>query len=388
MIYLLYIATGYLALTSIVLLRNRVNFTRLLSAEHTDFSGQSPKLSICVPARNEERSIERCILSALAQEYPNFEVIVLDDRSEDATARILAQLSHQYPDRLRVMSGRPKPDDWLGKPWACRQLADTASGDILLFADADTWFEKDMASRVVRTMGRHVIDFLTVWPRQKLGSFWERMIIPLVYYALLSLLPAQYVYRAPRWMPPPLRRLFAPYFAAACGQFMVFKTEAYRAIGGHRAVKDRVVEDVELAKRVKRKGLAMRMYYGGDTVACRMYRSPGEIYRGFRKNFLAGFGHHIPLFGAAGLLHLIVYVLPFFTLAAGVISNATGLILWSALPVALILYHRILLAFWFGWNPIYGLLHPVAVLWFQYLGIRVLWDYYKGEKTSWKGRPV
>lgn len=388
MYYLLYLASGYLAVTSIILLRNRVSFTPLFSAKGTSFSEQSPKVSICVPARNEEQTIERCLRSALAQNYPNLEVLVLDDRSGDETGNILAQLQRHHPGRLAVLQGEPKPSDWLGKPWACHQLSEAASGDILIFADADTWFEKELAARVVRTMGRHVIDFLTVWPEQKLGSFWEKMIIPLVYYALLSLLPTSYVYRAPRWMPPPLRRIFAPYFAAACGQFMAFKRNAYQAIGGHHAVKQEVVEDMELAKRIKRAGFTMRMYNGEQTVSCRMYRSLKGISQGFRKNFLAGFGYNAPLFAAGGLLHLVVYVLPLFTLAIGLYFDQTRLMVWSLIPMALMLGHRLLLAFWFGWNPLFGLLHPVSVLWFQYLGFRILRDHFSGHRANWKGRPV
>jgi len=388
MIYLLYFSTAFLLLISLILLRNRFNFTPLLPATESIYSSQAPVVSICIPARNEEITIERCVRSALAQQYPNYEVLVLDDRSTDNTGIILENLQEEFPDRLRCLSSNPKPAEWLGKAWACRQLSERATGNILVFIDADTWLEKDTVARVVRSMGRDLVDLATVWPRQVLRSFGERLLIPLMYYALVSLLPARYVYRAPRWLPPLLRKPFIPYFTAACGQFMAFKREAYQKIGGHASVKDKIVEDVELARNLRRAGYRMKMYYGGDSVACRMYRSEGEIREGFRKNFLPGFGSSVVLFILAALLHLVVYVLPFVTLPVGLATGNLELALCSAAPILLIYIHRFVLAYWFEWNPLYGLLHPVSVLWYQRLALTVLIDHFSGRKATWKGRKV
>lgn len=390
MIYLLYIATGYLILTSFILLRNRLNFTSLSRAGGLRFTDDSHKVSICIPARNEERNIKKCVESALNQSYPNMEVLVLDDNSTDQTGDILSSIkrNHSNASNLICLKGKPKPDDWLGKPWACQQLAEAADGDILIFADADTWFTKETVGQVVRTMGRDVVDMLTVWPRQELASFWEKMLIPLVYYALLSLLPVHYVSRAPRWMPSFLHKKYAPLFAAACGQFMAFKAKAYHNIGGHQSVKNNIVDDVGLAKEIKTAGLSMRMYYGSRAIACRMYRSEKEIRDGFRKNFLAGFGYNLFLFVLMGVLHLLVYVCPFITFFWALMMGSPRLLIWSAIPVALILFHRFLLARWFGWNFIYGIVHPVSVLWFQVLGFISARDYLIDNRTTWKGRPV
>lgn len=388
MIYLIYLSIGYLAVTTLILLRNHTHFISLHPSRETRYLDQSPPVSICIPARNEEDTIERCVNTALKQSYPDFEVLVFDDGSTDRTGRILEKLQERHPHRLTVLKGSTKPDDWLGKPWACHQLSKTASGELLIFADADTWFEPDAIGRVVRSMGHDVIDFLTVWPRQRLETFWEKMIIPLIYYALLSLLPAYYVYRAPRWIPSFLKSRLAPYFAAACGQFLAFKRSAYERIGGHEAVKDEIVEDVALARRIKKSGFRMRMYYGADTVGCRMYNSLNEIKEGFRKNFLAGFGFNLPLFVLAGLLHIIVYVVPYLTLLAGIILGDRILLMLSGIPVLLILFHRLLISRWFSWNFGYGLLHPVSVLWFQWLAMIVLRDYYTGRRPEWKGRQV
>lgn len=388
MLTILYIALGYLALSSGILLLNRRDFRPLLEGHKKIYPEDAPEVSICIPARNEQRVIERCVKSALHQDYPKMEVVVLDDESTDQTPDILSELSKTYGQKLRLLQGKPKPEGWLGKPWACQQLAEQAQGDILIFIDADTWLQKTMAARIVRSMGHDVVDFLTVWPQQQLVTFWEKTVIPLVYYALLTLLPARYVHKTPKWIPGMLEPLVRPMFAAACGQCMAFKRSAYDEVGGHASVKNEVVEDVALAKEIKKQGKTMKMYYGEATINCRMYHSGKEIKEGFSKNFLAGFNHNIPLFLLMALLHLIVFVAPFVVLPMAILQQLWGAVLLSGLAVVTILAHRLLLARWFSWNIFYSLLHPLGVLWFQKLGAELLLKYVRGEKSSWKGRNI
>lgn len=388
MALLLYIALGYLAVTTAILLLNRKDFTSLLSAHKKIYEQEVPKVSICIPARNEEAVIERCVRSALQQDYPNLEVLVLDDESTDSTPDILQTIEKEISVPLTLLSGTPKPDDWLGKPWACRQLADHARGTILLFIDADTWLEKGMTAKVVRTMGHDVIDFLTVWPRQQLSSFWEKTILPLVYYALLTLLPVRYVHKAPKWIPNIIKPLVRPMFAAACGQCMAFKRAAYEAINGHASVKDQVVEDVALAREVKKAGFSMKMYHGQSSIRCRMYTSVKEINEGFSKNFLAGFDYNIPLFMLMAILHLLVFVIPFLVLPVALLKGYWFLSLLAAIAVGAVLFHRFLLAAWFNWSYLYSFLHPLGVLWFQKLGLELVISYFRGESSSWKGRSI
>jgi len=388
MITLLYIALFYLLITSGVLYLNRQDFKPLNPTPRHYFDEQAPRVSICIPARNEANSIERCVRSAVEQQYPNHQVFVLDDNSTDGTSEILDSLSQTYPQSLTILNGQPKPKDWLGKSWACHQLSETADGKIFLFIDADTWLEPEAIAKVIRTMGLDVVDFITLWPKQKLGTFWEKTVIPLVYFALLTLLPTRYVHRAPKWIPPFLRKKTEPLFAAACGQFMAFKASAYRAIGGHASVKDEVVEDVELAKNIRRAGFKMKMYHGSKTVSCRMYRSSEELWDGFRKNFLAGFNHNVVLFLVMAAFHALTFILPALSFPFLLIwGSATALLLASA-AILLMLIQRITIDRWFDWQPIYSLLHPVGVVWFHLLGLQVLRDYFNEEPTQWKDRKV
>lgn len=388
MMILLYIALVYLLVTGGILLLNRRDFKPLQPSPRHYFDEQASDVSICIPARNEANSIERCVRSAVDQQYPNHHVYVLDDGSTDGTSEILNKLSQTFPDKLTVLSGSPKAEDWLGKSWACHQLSQQATGDILIFIDADTWLEPEATAKTVRAMGHDVVDFITLWPKQKFGTFWEKVVIPLVYFGLLTLLPARYVYRPPKWIPSFIRSEVGALFAAACGQFLAFKRSAYDGIDGHQSVKNKVVEDVALAKNIKRFGYSMKMYHGGNTVSCRMYSSGEELWEGFRKNFLAGFGYNIPFFIGMALLQFITFVLPFLALPFLLFWGSAKLITLCSIAVLLIVTQRAIIDRWFNWKLRYGLLHPLAICWFQALGIRVLADYFGEESAQWKERSV
>jgi len=376
----------FLLLTSGILLRNRIEFTPLVS--ETDQPDGKPLISICVPARNEEKNIERVLSTICKQVYPNIELLVLDDFSSDATTDIIARLKKENPAKITSVTPAEKPEGWLGKPWACQQLADHADGKYLLFLDADTALYPGMVQHTLNAFSNHDLDMLTVWPEQELNSFWEKTVVPLIYYALVTLLPVIYVYRSPRWLPGFLRKQIAPNFAAACGQCIGFTKKAYNAIGGHRSVKDEVVEDVALSKRAKILGLTIRMFTGVYSISCRMYRSELEIFNGLRKNFFAGFNRSLPLFILMGLIHLIVFVLPFFILPYSIYIESPSLFFVSVGSVTLILLHRFILAVWFRWNPLYGFIHPLGVLWFQRLGLYSIIDHVLGRKVVWKDRKV
>lgn len=377
----------WLLLTSLVLIRNRFSF-KPLGKVKKDQTIPGKKISVCIPARNEESVLGQLLQSVCSQEYQNFEVIVLDDNSSDRTPEIISEYSTRFPDIVKGIKGEPKPDKWLGKPWACHQLSEFADGDLLLYLDADTRLYPGFLTGIAGQFAENRLDMITVWPEQELSGFWQKTVLPLVYYALVTMLPAEYVYRDPRWMPSFLAKKFRPAFAAACGQCIGFTNTAYSKIGGHAAVKSAVVEDVELAKIAKRKSLTMRMFTGIGAVTCSMYRSAKEMFSGFRKNFLAGYGYSLPLFISAALLHLIVFVLPFYAIVHAWITFDRPLFFMAASSVSLILLHRLILAIWFRWNPIYALTHPIGVLWFQWLGLVKIADHITGKKVTWKGRNV
>ena len=257
----------------------------------TETLADPPFLSIVVPARNEERQIERCIRSLLALSYERFEIVAVDDRSDDATLAILSSLALE-DDRLRVVRGAELPEGWVGKPWALAQGASAARGDWLLFTDADTIHEPASAVSAMAYARAQRLDVLSLLTSQVLGSFAERALLPSILWSIAFAIG-------------PTSAMNDPKSDAALynGQYILFRRAAYDALGGHAAVRDRIAEDFELARLVKRDGrFAGRLVGASDLVRTRMYQNAGEIWRGFQKNFALGAPNPLTLIAGCTLL--------------------------------------------------------------------------------------
>jgi chlorobactene glucosyltransferase len=253
----------------------------------------APALSVVVPARNEERSIERCVRSLLAQSAPDLELIVVDDRSTDATAAILARLAREDA-RLRVVSGAPLPDGWVGKPWALAQGARVARGSWLLFTDADTWHAPEACASALAFALANGADALSLATYQELGTLAERAVLPAILGMILIASGPMDALNDPA----------QPERALANGQYLLVSRAAYDGLGGHEALRGELVEDVEFARRIKADGRFRLLLAGGEElVRVRMYRSLREIWDGFTKNMYVGArGDLRVLAGAAALL--------------------------------------------------------------------------------------
>ena len=255
--------------------------------------GPLPLVSIVVPARNEERSIEACVRSLCTQRWVRSEVIVVDDRSADGTSRILEDLANEFP-LLRVVRGEPLPSGWVGKPWALAQGARHAVGAWLLFTDADGVHAAAGVASALHVALAARADALTIVTGQELGSFWERAVLPSV---LGMILFASGTFGE-------LNDSTKPKQALANGQYILVRREAYEALGGHAALRDQIIEDVVFARRLKADGRFRLLVADGHTFArVRMYRSLGEIWLGFTKNVYAGADGRLATL-AGGLLFL------------------------------------------------------------------------------------
>jgi chlorobactene glucosyltransferase len=243
-----------------------------------DTVDDAPPVSIVVPARDEERSIERCVRSLLAQSVPNFELIVVDDRSTDGTRAILDRLARDDA-RLRVIAGAELPAGWIGKTWAVHQGAAVARGEWLLFTDADsTHSPASVTSSLAFARAQHA-DAVSTITHQELGSLAERAILP----SILGLIFFSQGNFAQLNDPSQTQR------ALANGQYLFVSRRAYDALGGHAALRGEIVEDVELARRFKRDGRFRLLMAAGEQLASvRMYHSFGEIWNGFSKNIYYG----------------------------------------------------------------------------------------------------
>ncbi|MDF1522193.1 MAG: glycosyltransferase family 2 protein [Trueperaceae bacterium] len=259
-------------------------------------SGPRPRVSLLVPARDEAATLPSTLPTWLAQGAD--EVLVLDDGSRDATPRLVADAAAGAP-ALRLLRGMPLPAGWSGKNWACHQLAGAATGDVLVFTDADVAWSPGALERVVAELAATDAGLLTVWPRQRCESLGERLLVPLVDLLLLANLPH-----------PLVRALPFASLAAANGQVMAWRREAYARVGGHAARPAEVLEDVRLAQRAKRLGVPLTLRLGGPWVATRMYRGWGDVVAGFGKNVLAAAGGSPAALVAIWALNLVAYTAP------------------------------------------------------------------------------
>jgi chlorobactene glucosyltransferase len=237
-----------------------------------------PMLSIIVPARNEERQIAECVESLLAQRYPHFEVIAVNDRSDDRTGAILAEISARDP-RLTVIHGEALPPGWIGKPWAIAQGARIARGEWLIFTDADTTHAPLAAASAIRYARDACAQAVSLLPVQRFESAAERVVLPSILWMIAFSVGSLDAIND-------RKRTDAAIFN---GQYIAFLRSAYDAIGGHAAVKNAIAEDYELARLLKRDGRFITRLAGANgLVQTRMYRSFAEIWHGFGKNLYAG----------------------------------------------------------------------------------------------------
>ena len=335
-----------------------------------------PALSIIVPARNEERSIERCVRSLLAQRHPDFEVIVVDDRSEDRTGTMLAELRAQHPD-LVVIAGAELPAGWVGKPWAIWQGARRARGSWLLFTDADSVHEPDASAAVQQFAIDRGIDAVSIATRQELGSFWERAVLP----SILGMVVV--ASGRSRDLNDPAK----PENALANGQYLMVSREAYNALGGHEALRAQIAEDIEFARRLKNDGrFRMSLANGTAYVSVRMYHSLREIWDGFTKNlYLGAHGDPVKLAGALVILSALSFVPPGLGLASalGGRRRTTVMALASgALNIATTAWA--LGKAGVPWR--YGLYQPLGMAVLAGITANSWWQVATGRGVAWRGR--
>lgn len=342
-----------------------------------------PLVSLLIPARNEERNIRRCVQAALEQDYPRLEVIVLDDRSTDGTAAILQELQTQ-DSRLKALSGQELPPGWAGKPHALHQAARQAQGEWLLFLDADTFLRPNAVSAALAAAQQHQADLYTVMTRQILGSFWEKVVMPLVFTALS-------VGFSPRKVNDPQRR-----DAIANGQFIFIRRQVYQAIGGHAAVKNAIVEDKALSEKVKWGGWRLIVADGRGVAETRMYTSLAEMWEGWTKNIYLGLADSpallwLGVFGAflaltAALLLPLWPLLGLLWLQRGGEWMAWAVIIKSLLLWAALLYARMRVNREMGISAAYAFATPLGAAVFAAMMFASAWKVLSGQGVTWKGR--
>jgi len=326
---------------------------------------KKPLLSILIPARNEEKSLPLLLEDLKQVTFPKIEIIVCDDNSTDNTPGFLKSSSKEMPG-LRYFGGQELPAGWLGKNFACHQLAQQAKGDFFLFLDADVRVSEVMPAKAIQYMQRHNIDLVSVFPTQLMQSPGELITVPVMNWILLSLLPL------------PLVRLsrFSS-ISAANGQFMLFNADSYRKNNWHQTVKNEATEDIVISRLIKKQGGKVSTLTGGSDVFCRMYETSGEAISGFSRNVHQYFG------GSRLVMIFFTITVLFGWIPVWQYFGWVG-IKWYLLMV---IANRVFVAMGSSQKSLTVWLHPMQMINFAIITVLNIIQKIKGN-IEWKGRKI
>jgi len=337
----------------------------------TSISNPPARISVLIPARNEEARLGPCLSTISDSDYPILEILVLDDHSTDGTAQLVEQRI-KGDSRIRLLSGKPLPEGWVGKPWACHQLSQEAKGDYLLFVDADTRFSDITIADAVNLAHQEKTDLISLWPYLESVTWSERLVIPFVHLFILFYLP--------HWAKGSLRC-----FGAANGQFVLFRRDAYEKINGHKSVYNHMVEDIAIARNMRAAGFKVLNLDGtnpGHSIAfvrCRMYTRFSEVWEGFTKNLYPSFDGNFFAFFFFQSIQAVVFLAPFILL----FTPFRGPLVWT--EIAIIFALRISLAHRFRQSYLGALLHPFGQLLVITIALNSWLQSLRG-RLPWKGR--
>ncbi|HET6531068.1 MAG TPA: glycosyltransferase family A protein [Actinoplanes sp.] len=353
---------SWLALVPLVLLTGHTVVNAVLLRRLPRGATTGARVAVLLPLRDEADRVTPCLDALLGQRgVRHLEILVLDDGSTDGTADVVRAVAG---DKVRLLTGRPLPDGWLGKPYACAQLADAAAdAEVLVFLDADVVLAPDAVAGAVTALPGFAL--LSPYPRITGAG---RLVQPLLQWSWLTFLPLRVMERSPR-----------PSLAAAGGQWLVVDRAGYRRAGGHAAVRGEVLEDIALARAVKRSGGRIAMADGSALATCEMYRSWSALVDGYGKSLWASFG------SPAGAATVVVLLLLLYAVPPVLVTVAPG----PALAAYLLgVTGRVVSARATGgraWPD--ALAHPASVVAFAGLVVRSFGRRRQGVLT-WRGRPV
>ena len=336
----------------------------------------APLISVLIPARDEEVNIVTCLESLQKQGYPNFEILVLDDNSSDNTATIVEQIATK-DSRIQLLRGKPLPKDWAGKPFACYQLAKQARGSWLLFVDADTTHAPYMLRSALAQALRLKSSLLSGFPRQLATSLPQKIAIPVLYFIILSWLPLWWLQRSREPRP-----------SLAIGQFLLFPREEYWRIGGHEAVKSRILEDVWLGIEVSRCGGRQVAVDLSPAVSCNMYHNVGAMWEGFIKWVYSVLALSPPALAMMMVAAYFFFLLPFYSLwrELFVVVAPSSLRAVVISQVAMILLMRWLVDNRFKEPVVSIFLHPVGLSFLFLASFCAVFRRAAGAGVRWKER--
>jgi len=348
------------------------NLTILDDQENPDLTERLPLVSILLPARNEERTIRKCVESLLTQDYPHFELIVLDDNSTDKTYEILQEIAEKHK-KLKVLKGASLPPDWHGKNWACHQLSQRAKGKWLLFTDADTVHRPCSVSTAMASGLKNASDFVTCIPRLEARTWSEHIYMPIIHVVFYVLIPFYL-----------LNFFGVSRIPFAMGPFMLIKRKMFYAIGGYERLKNSLIDDLSMAKAVKENKGKITVFDGSSTMKIRFYTSFRELWNGFSKNSYEAIEKKPYYAAGIFLVSYFLFIYPYLSLWHAFESNHGYLI--PVVQVGIICMIKIILALRFRTSLFCALLNPLTVI----LALLILFNSLRlclfKKKVEWKER--
>lgn len=371
MFLILLIGTAYFIILSI----SNILWLRLSSLRPSIFD--AGKVSILVPARDEERNIGSCLDSLLMQSYSNYEIIVLDDQSTDRTWDIIIGYECNHPGVIRAVRGKHLPNEgWTGKAYAMQQLANHASGDYFFFTDADTIHNEHSVAWAVTNMERHRVDLVSGYVFQELKTFGEQLIIPATYIMTALILPL--------WLIPVTR---SAWLSFAIGQLIMMRRHAFEKIGGYSTISDQISDDIFIARELKAAGFRTIFLDIRQYIRCRMYEGYLASVQGISKNIFDFFKSR-PIFFAVALTMLIIFaLLPLHYLVLDFLTGnsprpyITLCVVLFASAWAITLYDR-------GLNWWVPLFYPLLFINLLYMAWKSFGKAAAGRGVVWKGRTI
>ena len=313
----------------------------------------SSRISLIFAARDEEEKLPAALATLTEIDYPNLEIIAVDDRSKDSTGRILEDFAAAHP-RLRAVHVAKLPPGWLGKPHALQKAYEISTGDWLLFTDADVRFKRDVLRRAVTLASERKLDHLSLLCDIDVTGFWEKLLVTFFGF-VFQVATDPYRVSDPH-----------SYFYVGIGAFQMVKRSVYEASGTHRRLAMEVLDDMKLGKIIKRSGFRSGVGIAQDSVAVRWHAGLGNLIRGVTKNFFAGAGYKIGIvaLGIAGLF--LIDVAPFL----GVFLGHGWIRVFAAIAVAMALSFHAAVAYTMRVSPLYALTHPLGAILLGYMLLR------------------
>ncbi len=341
-----------------------------------DILNSPPLVSVLIPARNEEKNIRRVLNSMIKQDYPNLEILVMDDNSTDATGQIVKRFVEK-DSRVKLFQGEPLPAGWKGKCFACHQLSKIAKGSYFVFTDADTLHYPNSISGSLAALLKDKLDVTSVYPRQIAVTFSERMSVRFINFIILSFMPLALV-----------KHSKSPFFSTAIGQFFLFTREAYEKTGGFESVKAEILEDINISKQVKRCGLKIMVYDGSDSIFCRMFTNLPDVIKGFSRFIYAAFDCNFLMEVIAVSFIALIFAVPFILLPLGIFifDWPAKILSLNIIQIFLIFIIKFILAIRFKERILDVFLTPISTAFVYLLAINSYRESKFGKGVDWKDR--